>query len=214
MGVAAITGGTGALGHGVAGALAAAGHDVVVTTEHDPSSWTGPGRADVVDLRDLEATRAWARGLGTVSAAVLCAGGFAMKPLAESSAAELAAMIDVNLRTAAHALAALGPVMAPGSGVVVVGSATFEGHPGAAIYGASKAGVVSLARALAAEWKPRGVRVNAILPDMIDTPANRKAMPNADFDKWAKPAEIGAVVAWLCSDAARVVNGNVVKVGR
>ena len=58
------------------------------------------------------------------------------------------------------------------------------------------------------------LRVNALLPDMIDTPENRRAMPDADFDTWARPAEIAAVIAWLCSPAARVVSGNAIDVGR
>src|SRR5262249_29236919 len=113
-----------------------------------------------------------------------------------------------------YALAAFVPKLSTGAGVVVVGSQAYEGAAKMSPYAASKAAVVSLARSAAAELKGAGVKVNAVLPDTIDTPANRKAMPNADFDKWAKPEELAAVITWLCSPAASVVSGNAIRVGR
>jgi NAD(P)-dependent dehydrogenase (short-subunit alcohol dehydrogenase family) len=104
--------------------------------------------------------------------------------------------------------------MQRGAAAVVVGSQAYEGAAGMAAYAASKAAAVSLARSAALEWKAAGVRVNAVLPDTIDTPANRRAMPDADFDRWATPDELAEVVVWLCSPSARIVSGNALKVGR
>jgi 3-oxoacyl-[acyl-carrier protein] reductase len=72
-------------------------------------------------------------------------------------------------------------------------------------YAASKAAVISFARSAALEWKEARVRVNAVLPDTIDTPANRRAMPNADYSRWATPEEIAEVIVWLCSPGASLV---------
>ena len=83
---------------------------------------------------------------------------------------------------------------------------------GAAAYAASKAAAVALMDSLAAEVKGTGVRVNSILPSIIDTEANRKAMPGADFAKWPKPQEIARVILFLCSDDARVIHGAAVPV--
>jgi NAD(P)-dependent dehydrogenase (short-subunit alcohol dehydrogenase family) len=120
----------------------------------------------------------------------------------------------VNFKTAIHALSAFTPKLGQGSAVVLVGSQAYEGAARMAPYAASKAAVVSLTRSAAAELKSAGVRVNAVLPDTMDTPANRRAMPDADFSRWAKPEEVAAVILWLCSAEARVVSGNAIRVGR
>jgi NAD(P)-dependent dehydrogenase (short-subunit alcohol dehydrogenase family) len=78
---------------------------------------------------------------------------------------------------------------------------------GASAYAASKAGALALMDSLAAEVKGSGVRVNTILPSIIDTDANRKAMPKADFAKWPKPADIARVILFMCSDEAKVIHG-------
>jgi NAD(P)-dependent dehydrogenase (short-subunit alcohol dehydrogenase family) len=83
---------------------------------------------------------------------------------------------------------------------------------GAAAYAASKAAALALMDSLAAEVKGTGVRVNSILPSIIDTEANRKAMPGADFAKWPKPQEIARVILFLCSDDAKVIQGAAVPV--
>ncbi len=211
---AVVTGGTGALGAAVAEAFSRAGYHVQVSSSGDPARYSGPGKATRVDLRDLAATRAWLGTLGPVHAAALCAGGFAMQGIAEMTPEVYDTQLDLNLRTAAYTLSALAPVLAEPAAVVLVGSQAYGGAAGKAIYAAAKAGVVSLTRSAAEELRERGVRVNAVLPDIIDTPANRSAMPNASFDTWAKPEEIAEVITFLCSDSARVVSGNVLDVGR
>ena len=72
---------------------------------------------------------------------------------------------------------------------------------------------MSLAQSAALEWKPRRVRVNAVLPDIMDMPANRRAMPMADVNHWAQPEDVAKAIVWLCSPAAKVVSGNAIKVG-
>ena len=214
--VAVITGGAGALGRGIGRTLAETGWEVVVSAvnEAERERYDGPGTAAVVDLRDLNAVKAWADQLGPVGALVCCAGGFSMQPVTAFEAADYDFLLDINLRTAANALRAFSPAMPRGAAIVFVGAQSWPGAAGVALYAASKAAVVSLARSAALDLKPRGVRVNTILPDMIDTPANRRAMPDADFESWQKPAEIGAVVRFLCSSDASVVSGNALSLAR
>ena len=214
--IAIVTGGTGALGAAVARKFHEAGYDTHVTSSRaaEAEAWKGPGRAHVVDLADLAAVRSFAGTFSEVHAAALCAGAFTMAKIAEFTAADVEKMMAANFKTAAHALAALGPKMRAGAALVVVGSQVYQGEAGKAAYAASKAAVVSLAKSAALEWKAAGVRVNSVLPDTIDTPANRSAMPDADFSRWATPDELADVIVWLCSPGARVVSGNALWVGR
>jgi NAD(P)-dependent dehydrogenase (short-subunit alcohol dehydrogenase family) len=214
--VAIVTGGTGALGAAVAQKFAEAAYDVHVTSSREGESlaWKGPGQAHAVDLSNLEAVREFAAGFSDVHAMALCAGGFSMAKLANLTSADLDKMMTTNFKTASHALIAFSPKLGAGSAAVVVGSQSYQGAPGAAPYAASKAAVISFAASAALELRDAGVRVNAVLPDTIDTPANRRAMPKADFERWAKPEEIAEVIVWLCSPAAKVISGNSIRVGR
>ena len=102
---------------------------------------------------------------------------------------------------------------AGGGSIVCVGTrAALEPFRGAAGYAASKAAVLAFARAVAGEYRDDGVRCNAILPSGIDTPANRRSMPNADHDRWVKPAEIASVIAYLLSDASSPISAALVPV--
>jgi len=214
--VALVTGGTGELGGAVARAFAEQGYEVHVTSSRpvDPKQAPSSAQVHVVDLLDIDAVRELAKGFTELHALALCAGGFSMAALATLRASDVDDMMGKNFNTAAYTLAAFVPKLRSGSGVVVVGSQAYEGAAKMAPYAASKAAVVSLARSAAAELKDAGVKVNAVLPDVIDTPVNRKAMPDADFNRWAKPEELAAVITWLCSDAANVVSGNAIRVGR
>jgi NAD(P)-dependent dehydrogenase (short-subunit alcohol dehydrogenase family) len=185
-----------------------------VTTSHElEPTQAGPAQAHVVDLSDFEAVRAFSAKFERVGAMVLAAGGYAGGNLDALTATDLEQMLDVNFKTATYVLAAFATKLGTGSAAVVVGSQSFGGAAGMAAYAASKAAVVSLARSAALEWKPRGVRVNAVLPDVIDTPANRRAMPNADVSRWAKPEQVADVIVWLCGGAAAAVSGNAILVG-
>lgn len=213
--VALVTGGTGELGGAVARAFAEQDYEVHVTSSRPVDASHAPhSKVHVVNLLDLEALRQLATGFPEVHALALCAGGFSMASLASLREADVEDMLGKNFKTAAYTLAAFVPKLRPGASVVVVGSQAYEGAAKMAPYAASKAAVVSLARSAAAELKDAGVHVNAVLPDVIDTPVNRKAMPDADWSRWAKPEELAAVITWLCSPAAGVVSGNAIRVGR
>ena len=213
--VAVVTGGRGALGAAVARRFAAAEYDVHVTTsrEPEPPGYAGSGRAHVVDLSKLDSVRAFAQKFESVNALVLSAGGFAEARLDALASRDIEAMLDINVKTAVHALAAFAERLVRGASVVLIGSQSYAGAAGMAPYAASKAAVVSLMQSAALEWKPRRVRVNAVLPDIMDTPANRRAMPTADVNHWARPEDVAEVIWWLCSPAANVVSGNAIKVG-
>jgi NAD(P)-dependent dehydrogenase (short-subunit alcohol dehydrogenase family) len=124
-------------------------------------------------------------------------------------------MYRMNLRTAAACSRAVLPGMRErkrGVIVCVASQAAFARPAGLAAYAASKAGVVVLAQCLQEEVAADGIRVAAVVPSTIDTPANRAAMPRADFSAWTPPAAIAGVVLWLASDAARTVRGALIPV--
>lgn len=124
-------------------------------------------------------------------------------------------MLALNLRSGFALSRAVVPAMLKqGSGAIVnvAAKAAFDHAAGAAAYAASKAAAVAMMDALAADLKGTGVRVNSILPSIIDTQANRKAMPTANFVHWPKPEDIARVILFLCSDDARVVHGAAVPV--
>jgi NAD(P)-dependent dehydrogenase (short-subunit alcohol dehydrogenase family) len=124
-------------------------------------------------------------------------------------------MMALNLRSGyALARAAARTMLKQGRGAIVnvAAKAAFDHAAGAAAYAASKAAALAMMDSLAADLKGSGVRVNSILPSIIDTAANRKAMPNANFAKWPKPEEIARVILFLCSDEAKVVQGAAVPV--
>lgn len=119
-------------------------------------------------------------------------------------------MLALNLRSGyALARAAARVMLKQGNGAIVnvAAKAAVDHGGGAAAYSASKAAAVAMMDSLAADLKGSGVRVNSVLPSIIDTEANRKAMPKADFAKWPKPAEIARVILFLCSEQAKVIHG-------
>ncbi|HVN07764.1 MAG TPA: SDR family NAD(P)-dependent oxidoreductase [Patescibacteria group bacterium] len=124
-------------------------------------------------------------------------------------------MLSLNLRSGyALARAAVRVMLKQGSGAIVnvAAKAAFDHGAGAAAYAASKAAAVALMDSLAADLKGTGIRVNSVLPSIIDTEANRRAMPHADFSRWPKPEDIARVILYLSSDAASVVHGAAVPV--
>ena len=223
--VALVTGAAGALGAEVARTLSARGHAVALVdaarTEERLRQLAGTlGRASVV-AGDIAAPGTWAeamprieRELGAPPAmAALIAGGWrGGKPLHESDDDVWQAMMTSNLETVHRSLRALlPPMVARGRGSIVVVGSRVAVQPatgaGAAAYTASKAAVVALAQAVAAEVLDKGVRVNAVLPSTMDTPSNRASMPQADPSRWVSLASAAGVVAFLLSDDARDVSG-------
>jgi len=124
-------------------------------------------------------------------------------------------MLALNLRSGyALSRAAVRVMLKRGSGAIVnvAAKAAIDHGAGAAAYAASKAAAVAMMDSLAEDLKGTGIRVNSVLPSIIDTEVNRKAMPKADFAKWPKPEEIARVIVFLCSENAKVIHGAAVPV--
>ena len=143
-------------------------------------------------------------------------GGFAGgQSVADTDDATFQRMFDLNLNSVFHILrAAIPPLRQASQGrIIAIGSrAALEPGPGVGAYSASKAAMVSLVKTVALENKDAGLTANVILPGTMDTPANRKAMPNADFSKWVRPATVAGLITWLAGDAGKDVNGAVIPV--
>jgi NAD(P)-dependent dehydrogenase (short-subunit alcohol dehydrogenase family) len=143
-------------------------------------------------------------------------GGFAGgHSLVDTDSASFQRMFDLNLNSVFHILRAAIPALRhAGHGrIIAIGSrAALEPGSGVGAYSASKAAMVSLIKTAALENKDAGLRVNVILPGTMDTPANRKAMPNADVSKWVRPAAVADLILWLAGDAGRDINGAVIPV--
>lgn len=222
-----VSGGTGALGRAVVAALlargdrvavpyrAAAGFEALRAAAGGAAALWG-AEADVADVasarRFVDAAADW---LGRLDGVACLAGGWQGGGALETTPpSEWDAMLRINLASVyATCRAALPHLLKEGGSVVTVSSRTAEGGgAGAAAYAASKAAVVALTRALSLENAERGVRFNAISPTVIDTEANRHAMPKADRSRWTAPEDIAKVVAFLLSPASAPVTGAVIPV--
>lgn len=222
---AIVTGGTGGLGTAVVGRLLDDGWQVVVPWVQERELERVERRDGLVlveaDLFDAGAvgevvSRASADPGAPLGAAVNLVGGFAMgAKVAEAPIDEFEAQLRLNLRPTYLVTQAVLPhlVAAGGGAVVCVGSrAALQPFSGAAGYVTAKAAVIAFAQAVAVEYRDDGVRCNAILPSVIDTPANRASMPRADHAKWVAPAQIAGVVAHLCSPDGAVTSGAAIPV--
>jgi NAD(P)-dependent dehydrogenase (short-subunit alcohol dehydrogenase family) len=172
--------------------------------------------ADVGTAEGCEKMVAQTLQSGPLDALVHLVGGFSGgSPLTETSDQTWDGMMNLNLRTAFCAMrAALRPMTAAGRGrIVAIGSrVAVEPSPNFAAYAVSKAALVSLVRNVAAEGKKSGITANIVLTSTIDTPQNRKAMPESDFTRWVTPQSIAKLIVWLASDAAADISGAVVPI--
>jgi NAD(P)-dependent dehydrogenase (short-subunit alcohol dehydrogenase family) len=222
---AIVTGGTGGLGAAVVTRLLDDGWRVVVPwiAEHELERIERrPGlelvRADVTDAAEVETivSAAAASDGAPLGGLVNLVGGFAMGGrVDETPVDEFEKQFRLNLRpTYLMTQAALKEMLANGGGsIVCVGTrAALQPFKGAAGYIASKAAVIAFSQAVAVEYKDDGIRCNVILPSVIDTPANRASMPNADHERWVKPAEIATVISHLLSPEAAVTSGATIPV--
>jgi NAD(P)-dependent dehydrogenase (short-subunit alcohol dehydrogenase family) len=217
---AIVTGGTGGLGSAVVARLLDDGWRVVVpwVVERELERMPQHDGLELVqaDLFDPDAVAGVVAAACHDSEAPLCGvvnlvGGFAAAGrVHETPIEDFEKQFRLNLRpTYLVTQAALPRLLERGGGAIVcVGTrAALQPFPGAAGYVSSKAGVMAFARAVATEYKHDGIRCNVILPSVIDTPANRASMPNADHEKWVKPAQIAGVIAHLLSDDAAPTSG-------
>ncbi len=218
-----VTGGFGVLGQVVAEAFAAAGDKVarIDFAQNPPGALHGALDIGGVDLTDAAATRAALDKVlaehGGIDVLVNIAGGFTWETLADGSIDSWARMQAMNLMTAATITKLALPELVKGTEtrIVSIGAgAAVKAGMGMGAYAASKSGVHRLTEALAEELAGTGVTVNAVLPSIIDTPANRADMPEADFSQWVQPAAIADVILFLASPAARAVTGGLIPVTR
>jgi NAD(P)-dependent dehydrogenase (short-subunit alcohol dehydrogenase family) len=227
--VAFVAGGTGGLGRAVSQAFLAGGAKLIVTYRKkqefdelkkmagaDASNLVG---ADV-DVTDEPAVQKFLSAVisedGRLDFLVNTVGAYAGGVnLWNTDPDVLDQQLKLNLISGYVLCRAVVPLMLKqqsGAIVSVASKAAVDHAAGAAAYAASKAAAVAMMDSLAADLKGSGVRVNSILPSIIDTAANRRAMPGADFARWPKPEDIARVILFLCSDDARVVHGATIPV--
>jgi len=215
-----MTGGTGALGQVVTPMFSQAGATVVlVHSGHRPELLEGQVaiQADVTDENSVR--RAVTQAIeqaGRIDCLVNMVGGFASGRVAETEAALWQKMLSLNLTAAFLLSKAVAPhLLKQGSGRIlhVAARAALEPFPGAAAYVVAKSGLAALIRVLALELAGSGVTANGVLPTTIDTPANRKSIPDADPSKWARPESIARLLIFLASEEAGQLNGALIPVG-
>jgi len=222
--VACIAGGTGGLGRAVSLAFLQESARVIVTYRR-AEEFAGLGRAAgarasaligyELDVTNEEATEHGLRKArdeaGRIDFLVNAVGGYAGGSALWATPPEtFERMFALNVRSGYALSRAVVPMMleqGSGSIVNVASRAAFDHAAGAAAYAASKAAAVAMMDSLAADLRGKGVRVNSVIPSIIDTEANRKAMPKADFDQWPKPEDIASVILFLCSEDARLIHG-------
>jgi NAD(P)-dependent dehydrogenase (short-subunit alcohol dehydrogenase family) len=225
--IALITGGTGGLGRAVTLSFLHEGASVIATyikkdeadALHDAVGPNAHLELLPLDATDETACRALVDGIvarhGRLDILVNTIGGFAFGKLWETDPKTYQLMLTLNLHAGNNlARAAVPAMLKQKSGAIVnIAAKAALDHPGGlGAYAASKAAALALFDSLAQDVKGTGVRVNSVLPSIIDTEANRKDMPNADFSKWPKPEEIAQVILFLCSDDAKVVHGAAIPV--
>jgi NAD(P)-dependent dehydrogenase (short-subunit alcohol dehydrogenase family) len=227
--VALIAGGTGALGRAVAAAFAREGARVIVTYRRQPEfdafvsqqQGSGPGVTGVmVDATDAGGVARMLEDIlsngGMLDILVNTIGGYhGGKRIWEEDLSSYEQMMSLNLKAGFVLARAVIPAMIrQGRGwiVNVASRAGYGQSPGAALYAASKAGALALFDSLAAEVKSSPICVNSVVPSIFDTPANRQAMPAADYASWPKPEEIADVTLFLCSQQARIIHGAAIPV--
>jgi len=214
-----VTGGTGALGSAVVGALLKAGAtcSVPYIVEAEAQRFAHRDKVRLIEVPDLadEASVDLVYKDVTLWASIHIAGGFAMGKVADTDKAALTAQLDTNLISCFLCCRAAVNAMKGGGRIVnVAARPALEWRSGAgmAAYTVAKAGVAALTVALAEEVAKDGILVNAIAPSIMDTPANRKAMPKADFDAWPKVEDVAATILFLASPDNKVTRGAIVPV--
>jgi NAD(P)-dependent dehydrogenase (short-subunit alcohol dehydrogenase family) len=208
-----VAGGLGTLGRAIVAELAERKHRVAVVDLADGGLEGSASVLGGVDLTDPGAVDgAYAKAavdLGKIDGLVNVTGGFLWETIADGAPESWDSMYRMNLRSAAVSCRAILPHLGGRGGAIVnVGAAAASpAGLGMAPYAASKAGVTALTESLAEELRGKGIRVNAILPTIIDTPVNRRDMPDADTSAWVSPAAAARVVAFLLSDDSAAVTG-------
>jgi NAD(P)-dependent dehydrogenase (short-subunit alcohol dehydrogenase family) len=227
--VALVAGGTGALGRAVATAFAREGARVIVTYRHQQEfdAFISQSKTDgyeatgvMVDATDPAGVARMVEDIlakrGALDILVNTIGAYhGGKRIWEEDPSAYEQMMSLNLKAGFALARAVIPAMIRqnrGWIVNVSSRAAYGKSPGAALYAASKAGALALFDSLAEEVKPYPISVNSVVPSIFDTPANRQAMPKADYTNWPKPEDIADVILFLCSPQARIVHGAAIPV--
>ena len=227
--VVMVAGGTGGLGRAVSMAFLNQDAKVVVTYRNQKEFASLQSEAGIhasslqgerVDVTDIAAIEQLVESVvakhGRLDVLVNTVGGYAGGiKLWELDPGVFDRMLALNLRAGfALSRAAVAPMLRQKRGAIVnvAAKASYDHAAGAAAYAASKAAALAMIDSLAADTKGTGVRVNSILPSIIDREANRNAMPDADFTNWPKPEDIASVILFLCSDDAKVIHGAAIPV--
>lgn len=224
--VVIITGAAGSLGRAVAAAFSEAGARLALIDVSDQTlqsaypAGNGSLLPIATDLLDADATaQSVARihaHFGRIDALCNIAGGFTMgTPVHATPAADWKKMWDINAQTMLNAVQAVVPKMLANGGgrIVNVGAgAGNKGAPQMGAYSVAKSAVIRMTEAMSAELREQGINVNCVLPSIIDTPPNRAGMPDADHTRWVAPADLAAVIRFLCSEGARAVHGAAIPV--
>jgi NAD(P)-dependent dehydrogenase (short-subunit alcohol dehydrogenase family) len=192
-----VSGASGALGHEVCQLLTDSGHDVLPLSGVDLSD-SAAAQAAIVDHAKT----------GNLDGLVNIAGGFAWETVLEGDVETWDRMWAMNLKTTLNTCRAAIPHMLDGGSIINIGAAaSARASVGMGAYTASKSAVARLTEALAEELAPRAIRVNAVLPAIIDTRANRKDMPDADFSGWVTTEELAKIIRFLLSPESSGING-------
>jgi NAD(P)-dependent dehydrogenase (short-subunit alcohol dehydrogenase family) len=223
---AVVVGAGSGIGREAARALAAQGAEVVCADRDvDAAAATGAGTPYALDVLDRDAVRRAASELDAADVLVFTAATNVRKRLLDYADAEFDRVVDLNLRASFDLVRAFGgPMAARGRGSIIgftsIRAVTVE--PGQGVYAATKAGLVQLLRTAAAELGPRGVRVNAIAPGVVETPLTMQIRADPAWEaayatksalgRWAQPSELAGAVVYLASDAASFVTGSVLTV--
>jgi NAD(P)-dependent dehydrogenase (short-subunit alcohol dehydrogenase family) len=227
--VALVAGGTGALGRAVATAFAREGARIIVTYRHQQEfeEFISQSKTDgfeaagvMVDATDPAGVARMVEDIlakhGALDILVNTIGAYhGGKRIWEEEPSAYEQMMSLNLKAGFALARAVIPAMIRqnrGWIVNVASRAAYGNSPGAALYAASKAGALALFDSLAEEVKPYPISVNSVVPSIFDTPANRQAMPKADYANWPKPEEIADVILFLCSPQARIIHGAAIPV--
>jgi NAD(P)-dependent dehydrogenase (short-subunit alcohol dehydrogenase family) len=225
--VVVITGGTGGLGGAVTAAFLQAGATVVVTYRNEKefdiltASANAPGnlhgiKTNVLEEASVKAMVQQAERFGRLDVLVNLVGGFlGGVPIAEMSLEQWDKMIDLNLKTAFLCCKHVLPVMMKqrAGRIINIGSTGgLHGGEGISAYAAAKAALINFTQSLAAEGKRHNITANVVTPGTIDTPANRQAMPQANFAEWVTPEALSQVILFLASEESTAINGATIPV--
>jgi len=227
--VALIAGGTGALGRAVSAAFAREGARVTVTyrRQSEFEEFLSQSKLNAHDVKGLMVDATDAAEVARATESILANGGaldilvntiggyHGGKRIWEEDLSSYEQMMSLNLKAGFVLARAVLPAMIRQNRGWIVNVASRAGYgksPGAALYSASKAGALALFDSLADEVKPYPISVNSVVPSIFDTPANRQAIPAADYASWPKPEEIADVILFLCSQQARIIHGAAIPV--